>query len=113
MTFERHSRHFKGDRGPAEVARRERDFCLSHQASRTGHCLFRAEGARCTTHESFRSIKIAELRHCDAAKREGRGIVTQGDTVQCGDGITCRECVGRSFDQRVHENPATVVTPII
>jgi hypothetical protein len=65
------------------------------------------------SHESLRSNEIAELRHRDASKCERRRVVTQGDQVQCAEGITRRERTRRSRDQRVHLNPAALVTPTV
>jgi hypothetical protein len=67
---------------------------------------------RSTSQESLRSNEIAELRHRDASKRESRRVVAQGDPLQCAEGITRCECMRRGRDQRIHRNPATLVTPI-
>src|SRR5206468_1048151 len=77
------------------------------------HGLLRTEGARRTSQESLRSNDIAELRHRDAAKRERRRVVAQGDPVQCAERITRRECTRRGRDQRVHRSPVTLVTPTV
>ena len=78
---------------------------------RAGHGLFRTEGARGTSQKRLRSNEIAELRHRDASKRERRRVVAQGDPVQGAERITCGERARRGCDQRVHRNPATLVTP--
>ena len=75
--------------------------------------LFWTEGSRRTSHESLRSNEIAEARHRDASKRERRRVVAQCDPVQCADGITRRERTRRGRDYRVHQNPATLVTPTV
>src|SRR5271157_487097 len=62
-------------RRPAQVARDERDLGLRDDAPGAGHGLFRTEGARRTSHESLRSIEIAELRHRYGSKREGMRAV--------------------------------------
>ena len=72
----------------AQVARDKRDLGLGDDAARAGHRLFRTEGARRASQESLCSNEIAELRHRDAAKREGRGVVAQGNPLQCAEGIT-------------------------
>jgi hypothetical protein len=113
MPFERRPRCVERLGRPAQVARHERDLGLGHDAPCAGHGLFRAEGARRTSHESPRAYEIAELRHRDASKRERRRIVAQGDLVQCAQGITRRERTRRGRDQRVHLNPATLVTPTL
>src|SRR5712675_2498421 len=111
--FERRPRRVERFRGPAQVARDERDLGLGDDAPRAGNGLIRTEGARRTSHESLRANEIAELRHRDAAKRERRRVVAQGDPVQRAEGITRRERTRRGRDQRVHSNPATLVTPTL
>ena len=111
VRFERRPRRVERLRRPAQVARDERDLGLGDDAPRAGHGLFRTEGARRTSQERLRSNEIAELRHRDAAKRERRRVVAQGDPLQCAEGITRRERTRRGRDQRVHRNPATLVTP--
>ncbi len=54
---------------------------------------------------------IAELRHGDAAQSQSRCILTQGDPVQRAERITRGQRACRCSDQRVHGNPATLVTP--
>jgi hypothetical protein len=113
VLFERRPRRVERLRRPAQVARDERDLGLGDDAPGAGHGLFRAEGARRTSHESLRSNEIAELRHCDAAKGERRRVVAQGDPVQCAEAITRGERTRRSRDQRVHRDRATFVTPTV
>ena len=113
VRFERRPRRVERLRGPAQVARDERDLGLGDDAPRAGHRLFRTEGARRTSQQSLRANEIAELRHRDAAKRERRRVVAQGDPLQCAEGITRRERARRGRDQRVHRNPATLVTPTV
>src|SRR5713101_2870010 len=111
VLFERRPRCVERFRRPAQVARDERDLGLGDDAPRAGYRLFRTEGARRTSQESLRSNEVAELRHRNASKRESRRIVAQGDPLQCAEGITRCECTRRGRDQRVHRNPATLVTP--
>src|SRR2546430_4864811 len=111
VRFERHPRCAERLRRPGEIARDECDLGLGNHTPRAGHRLFRTEGARSLSQESFRSNELAELRHRDASQRERRRVVTQGDPLQCAERITCRECARRSGDQRVHRNPVTLVTP--
>ena len=113
VRFERRARRVERLRGPAEVARDERDLGLGDDAARAGHRLFRTEGARRAAHQSPRPIEIAELRHRDAAQRERRRVLAQRDPVQCAERITRRERARRGRDQRVHSNPATLVTPTV
>ena len=113
VLFERRPRRVERLRRPAEVARDERDLGLGDDAPRAGHGLSRTEGARRASQQSLRAHEIAELRHRDAAKRERRRVVAQGDPLQCAEGITRGERARRGRDQRVHWNPATLVTPTI
>ncbi len=75
VRFERRPRGVERLRGPAQVARGERDLGFGDDTPRAGHWLFRTEGARRTSHESLRSTEIAELRHRDASKRKRGRIV--------------------------------------
>ena len=113
VLFERRPRRVERLRGPAQVARDERDLGLGDDAPRAGHGLLRTEGARRASQESLRANEIAELRHRDAAQRERRRVVAQGDPVQRAERITRRERTRRGRDQRVHRNPATLVTPTV
>ena len=79
MRFERRARRVERLRGPAEVARDERDLGLGDDAPRAGHGLLRTEGARRASEERLRSNEIAELRHRDAAQRE-RGASSRSAT---------------------------------
>ena len=99
--------------GPAELARDQRDLGLGDDAAGAGHRLLRAEGARRALHQGFRAQEIAELRHGDAAQRQRRRVVAQGDPVQGAERITRRQRARRGRDQRVHGNPATLVTPTV
>ena len=110
VLLERRPRCLQRLRGSAQVARGE---CLGDHAPGVGHRLFSTEGTRSTSQQSVRSSEIAELRHGDAPKCESRRIVTQGDVFQCGEGITYRERSRRGRDQRVHWNPAILVTPTV
>ena len=113
VRVERRPRSVERLRRPAEVARDEGDLGLGDDASRTRHRLLRPEGARRTSQESLRTNEVAKLRHRDAAKRQRRGVITQGDALERAEGITRCECACRSRDQRVHRVPATLVTPAI
>src|SRR5262249_40380481 len=100
-------------RRPCQVARDERDLGLGDDTPRAGDGLLRTEGARRSSHESLRANEIAKLRHRDAAKRERRRVVAQGDPIQCAQGITRGERTRRGRDQRVHPNRAALVTPTV
>jgi len=111
VLFERHSRGGERLRGPAQIARDKRNLGLGDDTARARHGLFRTEGARRASQQSLRAIEIAKLRHRDAAKRERRRVVAQGDPIQSPEGITGGERMRRSRDQGVHRNPAKLVTP--
>ena len=88
--LERGPRRLQRLRGPAQIARDERDLGLGDDTPRPGHGLFRAEGARRASQESLRSNEVAELRHRDAAQCQGGGVVAQGYPIQRTEGITRR-----------------------
>ena len=111
VRFERRPRRVERLRGPAQVARDERDLGLGDDAPRAGHRLSRTEGARRASQESLRANEIAELRHRDAAKRERRRVVAQGDPLQRAEGIARRERARRGRDQRVHRIPSHLSLP--
>ena len=113
VCFERRPRRVERLRGPAQIARDERNLCLGDNAPRAGHDLFRTEGTRSPAQEHLRSSEIAELRHRDASKCERRCIVAQRNPLQGAEGITRGEGMRRGRDQRVHRNPATLVTPTV
>jgi hypothetical protein len=96
---------------PAQVTRRKGNLGLGDHASGTGHGLFRRKSTRRPPQEFLRSREIAKLRHRDAAKRECRRIVAQRDALQGSEGIASCEGTSCSCNQRVHPNPATLVTP--
>src|SRR3954452_7932472 len=66
--------------------------------------------ARRAPQEGLRPNEVAEARHRDASECQRRRVVAQGDPVQRAERITCRERTRRGRDQRVHPNPATLVT---
>ena len=113
VRFERRPRRVERLGRPAELARDERDLGLGDDAARAGDRLPRAEGARRPPQQRLGAREIAELRHGDAAQRQRRRIVAQGDAVQRAERITRRERARRRRDQRVHANPATLVTPTV
>jgi len=111
--FERRPRRVERLRRPAQVARHERDLGLGDDTPRAGHGLSRTEGACRTLQKSLRAHEIAELRHRDTAKREGRRVTTQANPFQYAEEVTRGESPRRSRDQRVHWNPVTFVTPTV
>src|SRR5438874_781345 len=110
MRFECHPRCVERLRGPPQIARDECDLGLGDHAPGAGHRLFRTERTRSTSQESLCPNEITELRHRDASQRERWRVVSQGDPLQCAEGITRRQCAPRSGDQRIHRNPVTLVT---
>ena len=105
MRFERRPRFLKGLRRPVEIARYEREFGLGYNVPRTRYRLSWTERARGFLERGFCPNEIAALRRCDAAQRERRRVVAQG-----AEGIAPRERTRSGRDQRVHRNPATLVT---
>ena len=65
-----------------EVARDQRDLGFGDGATGARDRLARAEAARRALQQRLGAVKIAELRHRDAAQRQRRRIVAQGDIVQ-------------------------------
>jgi hypothetical protein len=80
--------------------------------SATGHLLeaFR-QGLRELGYVEGQNFTI-EFRSASALQPPVR-VVAQRDPVQCAEGITRRERTRRGCDQRVHRNPATLVTPTV
>ena len=111
VPFERVMRRIERLHRPVEVARDERDLGLGDGAPCAGDGLPRAESAGRAPQQCFGAAEIAELCHRDAAKRQRRRIVAQGDVVQRAERITRRERARGGGDQRVHSNPDTLVTP--
>ncbi len=113
VLFEHYPRRFERLRGPAQVPRDQRDFGLGNDAPRAGNSLLRTEGACGLLQKGPRPDEIAELSHRDASERKSMRVVAQCNPVQRSEGITRCECARRGRDQRVHRNPAKLVTPSI
>jgi hypothetical protein len=96
--FEGRPRCVERLRRPGQVARDECDFGLGDNTPCACHRFLPAEGARRTSQQSLRSNEIAELRHRDASQRQGGRIVTQGNSLECANGITPRKCTRRRRD---------------
>jgi hypothetical protein len=111
VSFERRPRRVQYFRRRAQVARHERDLGLGYDTARTGDRLPRTEGACRTSQKGLRAHEITELRHRDTAKRKRRRVVPEGDALQRAEEVTRGERPRRSRDQRVHQNPVTLVTP--
>ena len=68
---------------PASPGRARRGkLGFGNDASCAGYGLFRTEATCRAPHERFGANEIAELRHRDAAQRERRRVVSQGDPLQ-------------------------------
>jgi hypothetical protein len=106
--FCRQSRRLKSRKANC---RNERDLGLGYDTARTGDRLPRTEGACRTSQKGLRAHEITELRHRDTAKRKRRRVVPEGDALQRAEEVTRGERPRRSRDQRVHQNPVTLVTP--
>jgi hypothetical protein len=65
----------------------------------------------CPPQQQLGPFEIAELRHGDAAQRQRRRVVAQRDPVQRAERVARGERARCRGDQRVHRNPATLVTP--
>src|SRR5262245_6369437 len=111
MLFQRRPRCLERFRGPAQVARDKRDLGFGHDAPRPRHRLPRAEGTRGTPQKSLCSNEITELRHRDAPQRERRSVVAERHPVQRAEWIARGQRTPCGSNQRVHSNPATLVTP--
>src|SRR5436853_4380107 len=111
MLFERRPRSVEYLCRPPQIARDEGDLGFSHDAPCACHGFSRTEGASRSPQKLFPSCEIAELRHCDASKCERGRIVAQCDSLQCAERITRGEGPCCGCDQRIHQNPATLVTP--
>jgi len=89
VLFERHPRCVERLRREAEVARGQRDLGLDTPSA--GYGFFRTEGP-CSAPQQFLCSRVfAELHHRDASKCERWRIVSQGDSLQCSERITCCE----------------------
>ncbi len=84
---------------PAEITRNKRDLSFSDDTARPGNRLFRAEGASRASQKLSGARKIAKLRHCDAAQRQRRRIIAQGDPLQRCQRVTRRQGAPRGVDQ--------------
>jgi len=113
VRLERLARRVERSRRPPQVARHERDLGLGEHAAGTRHRFSGAEAARRAAQQQLGPGQIAELRHGDAAQRQGRRIVAERDARQRAERIAGGEGPPRGGDQRVHANPATLVTPTV
>jgi hypothetical protein len=111
VLFERRPRSVEHLCRPPEIARDKRDLGFSHDAPRACHGFFRTEGPSRSPQKLLRPFEIAELRHCDASQRERGRIVAQCNSPQCAERITCAKGPCCGCDQRIHQNPAILVTP--
>src|SRR5262245_1008132 len=110
MFLERAPRCVERLRWPAQVARDKGDLGFGDDTSGAGHRLFGTKGARRATQQSLCTCELAKLRHSNAAKRKCWWVLAQGNAVQGAEGIASGECTRCRRDQRIHMNPATLVT---
>jgi hypothetical protein len=96
--FETRSRSVESLRRPAQFARGQRDLSLGNNAPRSGHGLFRTEGARGTSHEYLRPNKVAKPGQRNPSKRKSRRVAAQSDPIQRTEGITCLQRTRRGPD---------------
>jgi hypothetical protein len=82
VPLQRFARGLERARRPGQVACRQRDLGLRHDALRAGHLLPWAERARGVSQQRPRALEIAQLRHRDASERQRRGVVSQGHALQ-------------------------------
>ena len=99
----------RASRGRARRARSRLRRRRTARAPRPRSARTRARPAQ----QLLRPREVAELRHRDAAQRERRRVVAQRDALQRAERIARRERPRRGRDQRVHRNPATLVTPTV
>ncbi len=110
VRLERRARGVERLRRPAQVARHQRDLGLGDDAARARHASFGPKARAARSQQQLGAREIAELRHRDAAQRQRRRIVAQRDPVQRAERIAAGKGTRGGGDQRVHSNPATLVT---
>jgi hypothetical protein len=98
VLFKRYPCRLQPFRRPAQFAGGKCDLGLGDDASRVGQRLLAAKSPRSTSQESFCPNEVAELRHGNASKCEGRRVVPQGDALQCAEWIADRERSRRGVD---------------
>jgi hypothetical protein len=81
MSFECRPRGVERPGGPTQLARDERNLGLGHNASGARHCLLWTKAARRFSQECLCANEIAELGHGNAAQRERRRVVAQGNAL--------------------------------
>ena len=95
-----------------EVARDQRDLGLGDRATRARDGLARAEAARRASEQRLGAVEIAELRHRDAAQRQRRRIVAQGDIIQRAERVARGERArAAAIVSESMRNRDTLVTP--
>ena len=111
MGFERCARGVERLRGPAQVARSERDLRFGDDAACARDDVLRAKGPGRAPDQCAGLGEITELRHRDASQRERGRVVPQGDAVERSERVACHERTRRGRNQRIHSNPDKLVTP--
>ena len=95
------------------VVEDERNLGLGDNTPRAGHDFLWMEATLGPAQQHLRSSEIPELRHRNTSKCQRGCVVPQRNSLQGAKGITRGESMCRCCDQRVHRNPATVVTPTV
>lgn len=86
----------------AEFAHGQRHFRLGHHAACARHGFTRTEAAAGAAQQVARAGIIAELRHGDAAQRQGGGIVAPAHVLECAEYVAGDQCPSGGGDQGVH-----------
>ena len=99
VRFQDVPRMFQRSCGPVQIARHQRDFSQRHRTARASNRFLAAECPCGALQQRLGSLQIAELRHGEAAKRQCRRVVAQGNASQRPEYVTCGEGTTRGGDQ--------------
>ncbi|CUJ71869.1 Uncharacterised protein [Achromobacter xylosoxidans] len=111
MALERGAGGIERRRGPAQVARGQRDLGLGHHAAGPRHRFPGAERAGGAPHQDAGAVEVAQLRQRDAAQRQARRVVAQRHPGQRAQRVAAGQRPRRGHDQPVHDDPAIVAVP--
>ncbi len=89
-------------RRAAEVAQGQRHLGFRNDAARPCQLLACAEAARGAPQQIACERVIAELRYGDAAQRERRSVVAQGDELQCAERVAAGQRARSRCDNGIH-----------
>ena len=92
---------------PAQIACRQRHLGFGQFTSRARQTLLRPKLPPGPPQQLPPALVLAELRHRDAAERQRRSVLPQGDAVQRAQRVACRQRVRCARDQRVHADRVT------